>query len=71
MWLGQLNEYAGEYQVRIGSLGGKMSFYVEAGRLLFWQPFSLPIELFPKADDRLFQIFHDGSEMAITFARDS
>ena len=41
--LGQLDEYAGEYRVRVGSVGEMVSLYVEAERLYAHQRFSLPI----------------------------
>ena len=66
--VGQYSDYAGEY--RVGQMGGTVSIHVEVERLYFQQRFSLPIELLPEAESRFFHVFHNGSELKISFERD-
>ncbi len=65
---GPYADYAGDY--RVGEMGEAVSVYLDAGRLYFWQRFSLPIELLSGAEGRFFHLFHDGNEMTIDFERD-
>jgi hypothetical protein len=65
----RLDDYAGQYRVRIGEPGQAVSVYLDEGRLYLHQRSSLPIELLPEGEDRFFHIFHDGNELAIAFER--
>lgn len=64
---GQRSEYTEDY--RVGQMGETVSIYVGGDHLYFRQHFSLPIELRAEAQDQFFHIFHDGSQLKISFER--